>query len=221
MRQAGRDVWTPVAGVMAAVTFVVGALLLFNMPDSSHSDARLIAWYADHGHQVANVVGVYVLAFCGLFLLWFASRLRDRLRPAEGGGRTLANVAFAGGVLFVGMLWLGASSLAAISGGELFGNAPPLRTADLSRFSPGYAAILIFAMFGAIALIGATSLLIMRSALLPRWLGRLGFVACFALLFAAVFLPMIALPIWLLAASVALFRTPALEGASVVPAPAT
>src|SRR4051794_34155966 len=50
MHQPRRDLWTPIAGVLAAVTFVVGLILVSHSPDNSDSDAQVVAWYADHGH---------------------------------------------------------------------------------------------------------------------------------------------------------------------------
>jgi hypothetical protein len=223
MRQARRDVWTPVAGVLAAVTFVAGVILSSASPDSKDSDAKVLAWYASHGHRLANIIGAYLLAFCGLFLLWFVSGLRQRLRAAEGPGGRLANVALGGGVLLVGLLWVGAAALVAISGAESFGGSPALKSADLARFLPqiGFPAILVFAMFGAIALIDATSIVILRTGVLPRWLAWLGFVCAVVLLFGALFIPMIALPIWLLAASFILFRLRSVEAepVAVIPTP--
>jgi len=210
MQQARRDLWTPIAGVLAAVTFVVGLILVSNSPDNNDTDAQVVAWYADHGHRLSVLIGAYFLAFCGLFLLWFASGLRQRLRAAEGPGGRLANVALGGAILFVGMLWVGAAALAAIPGAESLGDSTPLRVADIARFVPsiGFGAILLFGAFGAIALIDATSIVAMRSGSLPNWFAWLGFVAAVVLLFAVIFLPMIALPIWLLAASYVFFRQP-------------
>jgi MFS family permease len=205
-----RDFWTPTAGILAAITFVVGLAMSANSPDSDDTDAQIISWYADHGHRVGVIVGAFVLAFCGLFLLWFAAGLRQRLRLAEGPDGRLANVALGGAVLLVALLWVGAAAFAAVPGGVSLGGATELSNADVARFVPsaGFASILIFGMFGAIALIDATSIVIMRTGVLPRWLGWLGFVCGVVLLFAVVFLPVIALPIWLIAASIVLYRQP-------------
>jgi len=221
MQSPRRDIWTPAAGVIAALTFIAGVLLSSASPDSKDSDAKVIAWYADHGHRLVNIIGAYLLAFCGLFFLWFVSGLRQRLRAAEGPGGRLASVALGGGVLFVGMLWVGAAALVAISGGESFGGVPLLKNADLARFLPqiGFPAILVFAAFGAIALIDATSIVIIRTGVLPRWFAWLGFVCTVVLLFGAIFIPMIALPIWLVAASVILFRLPSIEAEPVTAIP--
>jgi hypothetical protein len=210
MQQPRRDLWTPIAGVVAAVTFVIGLILVSNSPDNNDTDAQVVAWYTDHGHRLAVLIGAYFLAFCGLFFLWFAAGLRQRLRAAEGPGGRLANIALGGAVLFVSMLWVGAAALAAIPGAESLGDSTALRVADIARFVPsiGFGAILIFGAFGAIALIDATSIVAMRSGSLPNWFAWLGFVAAVVLLFGLVFLPMVALPIWLLAASYVFFRQP-------------
>jgi hypothetical protein len=221
MQQPRRDKWTPVAGVLAAVTFVVGLIFVSDSPDSGDTDAQVLAWYADHGHRVGIIVGAFLLAFCGLFFLWFASGLRQRLRAAEGPGGRLANVALGGAILFVGMLWGGGAALASIPASQSFGDSPPLKVADVARFLPsaGFGAILLFSAFGAIALIDATSIVTLRTGILPRWFAWLGFVATIVLLFGVLFIPMIALPIWLLAGSVILFRLPRAEAEPVALAP--
>jgi hypothetical protein len=221
MQQPRRDRWTPIAGVLAAVTFVVGLIFVADSPDSGDTDAQVLAWYADHGHRVGIIVGAFLLAFCGLFFLWYASGLRQRLRAAEGPGGRLANVALGGAILFVGMLWVGGAALASIPAAQSFGGSPPLKVADVARFLPsvGFGAILLFSAFGAIALIDATSIVILRTGILPKWFAWLGFVATIVLLFGVLFIPMIALPIWLLVGSVILFRLPSLEAEPVVLVP--
>ena len=221
MQQARRDIWTPAAGALAAVTFVVGLLFIADSPDDNDTDAQILAWYGDHGHRVGIVVGAFLLAFCGLFFLWFAGGLRQRLRAAEGPGGRLTHIAFGGAVVFVAMLWIGAAALAAVPAGQELGNLPPLQTADIARYlgSVGFGSILLFGAFGAIALIDAVSIVIRRTGILPMWLAYLGFVAAVVLLFAVVFIPIVALPIWVLATSVVLFRLPSVEAEPVVVVP--
>jgi hypothetical protein len=203
-----RDFWTPTAGIIAAITFIVGVLMVSNSPDSDDNNAQIISWYADHGHRVTVIVGAFILAFCGLFLLWFAAGLRQRLRAAEGPEGRLSNVALGGAVLCIGMFWAGSSLLAAIPAGESLGGASALTVSDVGRYLPqaGFGAILLFSMFGAIALIDATSVVIWRTGVLPRWLAWLGFICGVVLLFGVIFLPMIALPVWLIAMSIVLYR---------------
>jgi hypothetical protein len=222
MQAPRRDFWTPAAGVAAAITFVIGLAFAANSPNSDDTDAKVLAWYADHGHRVGVIVGAFLLAFFGLFLLWFAAGLRERLRAAEGAGGRLSNIAFAGAVLCVAAVWSGGAALAAVPAGQSLGGSP-LSNADVARFVPsaGFGAILLFGMFGAIALIDAVSIVIFRTAVLPRWLGWLGFVCAIVLLFGIAFFPVIALPIWLIAASIVLFRTTSSEAEPATPAAAS
>ncbi|HEY8779093.1 MAG TPA: hypothetical protein VIL93_04825 [Solirubrobacterales bacterium] len=99
MQTPRRDLWTPLAGFAAALTFIFGVANVANSPDSDDSNAKVLAWYAKHSHRVGVIVGLFVLMFFGLFLLWFASGLRERLRAAEGPGGRLANVSFGGAIL--------------------------------------------------------------------------------------------------------------------------
>lgn len=209
MQTQRSDFWTPLAGIAAAVTFFVGVIVTTNSPDTDDSNAKVLAWYADHGHRVGVIVGAFILAFFGLFLLWFTAGVRERLRAAEGPGGRLGDVALGGGILCVASVWVGAAALAAIPAGVSLGGSPQLTDADLARFLPsaGFGAILLFGMFGAIALIDAVSIVIWRTGALPRWLAWLGFVCGVLLLFGVVFVPMIALPIWLIAISVVLLRS--------------
>jgi len=220
MQTARREPFTLIAGIAAALTFLVGVAMSANSPDSDASDATVLAWYAKHSHRVGVIVGLFVLMFFGLFMLWFASGLRERLRAAEGPSGRLANVAFGGALPLVALLWVGAFALAAVPAGISIGGEPTLTTADVPRFLPqaGFGAILVGGMFGAVALIEASSVVIMRSNTLPRWLAYLGFVCGIALLFGAFFLPIIAFPIWLVAASIGLNRAPSGETVGTAPA---
>jgi hypothetical protein len=219
MSGSRRELWTPFAGLAAAVTFVVGVALAASGPSSNASNAKVLAWYADHSHRTEVIVGAYVLMFFGLFLLWFAAGLRDRLRAAGSTHGRLANVALGGAVLCVGLVWVGAFALAAIPAGQAFGSEPAISSPDVARFLPqlGFGAILVGGMFGAIAMIDAVSIVAMRTGALPRWLVWLGFACGVVLLFGAAFLPMLALPIWLIATSIVLFRraTPETKPATV------
>jgi hypothetical protein len=215
-----RELWTPIAGIAAAVTFVVGVAMAANSPDSDSSDLKVLAWYAKHSHRVGVIVGVFVLMFFCLFLLWFAAGLRNRLRAAEGPDGRLANVSFGGALLCVALVWTGAFALAAVPAGISLGSEPAIRTADVARFLPqmGFGSILVGGMFGAIGMIDAASIVALRTGVLPRWLAYLGFVCGVALLFGSVFLPIIALPIWLIAAGVVLLRARPTEPAPAAPA---
>jgi hypothetical protein len=221
MQTPRRDIWTPLAGFAAAVTFVAGIVLASDTPDDKATDAKVLSFYANHGHRVRFIIGAYLLVFFALFLIWFAAGLRQRLRGAEGPGGRLTDVALGGGVLSAVGVSAGGVALASVSAGQSFGGTP-FHTADVARYfdSFGFGMILIVGMFGAIALIDAVSIVIMRTGVLPGWLGWLGFICGLLLLFSVAFLPLIALPVWLIAASIVLWgrESPEAEAADAAPA---
>jgi hypothetical protein len=71
------------------------------------------------------------------------------------------------------------------------------------RFLPqmGFGIMLVGGGFSAIAMILPASIVTLLTGVLPPWFGYLGLVACMALLFGAFFIPMLALPIWVLIGS--------------------
>jgi hypothetical protein len=66
-------------------------------------------------------------------------------------------------------------------------------------------------MFSAIAMIDAASVLIVRTGVLPKWIGWFGFVAAVGLLFAGFFLPLVLLLLWVVFVSVTLLRRRGVE----------
>jgi hypothetical protein len=158
------------------------------------------------------IVSAYIFIAAGLLFLWFLAGLRGRLRAAEGGDGTCSALAFAAGIIFVGLLIAGALTLASVPAGISLGGADAPTNGETVNFiqSAGFGMILVGGMLSAAAMIAATSLLTMRTQVLPRWSAWLGFVAAFVLLFAVIWIPQVALLIWVIAISVVLLRSPRL-----------
>ncbi len=91
--------------------------------------------------------------------------------------------------------------------------------AGVARFLPslGYGTILIVGGLSAAAAITAISGDWKRTGAMPNWLCWLGFVCAFILLAGVMFIPMIALVVWALAAGVALL-TRSSPAATLLPA---
>jgi hypothetical protein len=103
----------------------------------------------------------------------------------------------------------GGATIAAVAGAIEFRDAP-ITDQDLVRTLPqmGYAMVLLGGGFAALVLVLTTSIISLQTGVLPQWLAWLGIVAAIILLFAVIFLPMIALVIWVLCvAGVLLMRT--------------
>jgi hypothetical protein len=206
MSKSGWERWGPIAGIAFVVLFVVGVSLI-NTPESDEPLAKFKEFYDDAGNRAQVIISAYLLILSGIFFLWFLASLRVRLLSAEHPPGRLTSIAFAGGIVFVSMLIAAASVGAFIAGEISFGDVENINP-ELMRVIPDlqYPLLLIGGMFGAIAMIDAASVLIVRTGTLPRWIGWFGFVAAVGLLFAGFFLPIILLLLWVLFVSIALLR---------------
>ncbi|MGI8926124.1 MAG: hypothetical protein ACR2HN_05680 [Tepidiformaceae bacterium] len=199
-----------IAGLLFAVLLVVGLLLANgDSPSPDEPDAAHTEWWSDSGNQANALIGGYLTVLAGLAFLAFMTQVRARLLAREGGAGSLATAAFGSGVVFVALLTGGVLAMVTTAGAVKFGDAP-VPGADILRILPqlGFGMILIGGGLTAAFSIAAVSWSILRTGVFARWLAWLGFVCAILLLFGVFFIPMIALPIWALAASVELWRRP-------------
>jgi hypothetical protein len=203
--------WAPVAGIVFVVLFVAGTSLN-NLPSTDEHTTTIANYYNDKSNRAQIIIGSYLLVLAGVFFFWFLASLRVKLLAAEGAPGRLTSIVFGGGLVFVALLMAAAGSLMTVAADITFGGDQFL-DADSARFLPqlAYPLLLIGGMFAAIAMIDAASVLIVRTGVLPRWIGWFGFVAAIVLLFAALFLPVVALLLWVFFVSFALLRAPAEE----------
>jgi hypothetical protein len=198
--------WGPIAGIAFVVLFVVG-LLMNNLPSADDSAIKIANYYNDGGKRAVIIIASYLLWLAGLFFFWFVASLRTRLLAVEGVPGRLTSIAFGGGLVFIGMLFAAAACFASIAGDITFGSEK-FASVEGARYLPelGYPFLAIGAMFAAIAMIDAASILIVRTNVLPKWIGYFGFFAAVALLFGGFFIPMLAFVLWVLFMSVAMMR---------------
>jgi hypothetical protein len=196
----------PIGGIVFAVLFIVG-MSLFNLPSADDSAKKIADYYNDGGNRAQVIIASYLLWFAGLFFIWFLASLHTRLRAVEGEPGRLSSIAFGGGLVFVAMLMVAAACFASVAGDISFGGEDFV-SVDGARFLPelGYPILLIGGGFAAIAMIDAASVLIVRTGMLPKWIGYFGYFAAVALLAAVIFLPLIVLPLWVVFVSVAMLR---------------
>lgn len=109
-----------------------------------------------------------------------------------------------GAILVAGSILAGAAGFGAVASGAMFQDVPI--DAGVARFflHLGYLSILVAGGLAAAMTIAAASASLWRSASLPRWLAIFGFLCAIALLFAVVFFPMAALPLWALIVGIVL-----------------
>lgn len=199
----------PFTGVLFVVLYVA-AWMVMRTPSDTDSPSTAAAYYTDSNHRVMMIVSAYLFIAAAFTLLGFFVSLRGRLIGAEGGDAPLTTLAFGSGAVAVALMIAGAMAAASVPGAVAFGSLDAPADGDLTRFIQqiGFGMILVGAMLAAAVAIAASSLVTLRTGALPAWTAWLGFVAAVVLLFAVVWLPQVALLIWVLAVGLAL-RAPA------------
>ena len=119
------DRWAPLAGVLSVACSLVGVLFVLNQPQDKDSNAKIVAYFAQHSHQVRGVVGFFVFFAGILFLLAFLGSLRERLLAAEGEPGRLTALAFGAGIASL-PLW-GVSMLLAYAASFASGESSSFR----------------------------------------------------------------------------------------------
>ena len=198
------------SGIIFVVLLIVGGGLLLDSPESKDPDAVWLNYLNDDSNLVQNLIGAYILLVAAFAFVIFLVVLARNLRLASSGDDILPAIAFVGGVLFVASLLAAIAGLAAVPANIKFGDDAPIPSPDFAKNiqAVGFVALLIGGAFSAFVMIVATSVIILRTHLFAEWVAMLGFLAAILLIFAALFIPLIALPIWVLVVSGALARRP-------------
>ena len=202
--------WFALSGPVGAVLLAIGIVLAGSTPSDHASGATVLEHYKDKQGQL--LASAFILMIAGALILVFAAYLRARLRDNSPIGDTAALAAFGGGVALaiatfdgvkdtIGLLTaVDAKDPAAASIMNMTGQASwPLIT--------GAAAVFLF----------GAGLAILRTRVLPRWLGWVALVVgVISILGPGGFLGFFITPFWILVAGILLFRAEPAEG----PAPA-
>lgn len=202
--------WGPLSGVAYAVLFLVG--ILAGGEGAGDSPEEHVAYYSDAGNRAKEFAIFFLLVAAGLAFLWFLAGLRGILVRAEGEVARWTALAYGAGIASTA-LFLGAAALfvapAGSAGEESFRQVDPSAANIVGN--AGYAMFVCSIMVAGM-LVLATSIVAMRTLVLPRWLGIAGFVVAPLLLLAVFFVPAFLWLAWVLAVSVVLIlRTARVE----------
>jgi hypothetical protein len=191
------------AGAVAALLWIVSLFVLEgagNPADPSAGD-EIAEFYRDDRTAILIAATLHVLG--GFLFLWFVAALASVL-DAGGSPAWLTRAAVIGGTA-------GGAMMLAMTGGQSTG-----ATTDVELLTPDTAIVFwrlahgffVAAEIALAVFLGALSILALRRLVLPRWLGWFGLAITILLLIppigwaALLFL----LPLWLIAASVILWR---------------
>ena len=133
----------------------------------------------------------------------FVTHLRSVLRIAQGG--ILPNVVFGAGVIYSALMMASGVTFAAVAYAVALRDAP-VSNPDLVRVLPEMAwmFLLMGGGFAGILLVLVTCIVSFQTGVLPRWLAWLGIVVAIALLFDVIYVNILPLLLWVLAASIVL-----------------
>jgi hypothetical protein len=207
------------AGIVFAVLYVVGILMLTTQPDKADDKpykdnptklaALYRAYYNDSGHRTTIVIGAFVVIAAALAFVVFGNDLRERL--VAHGASTSGTLALAGTIIFATVTAVGAIAVGWIPGSKMFGDSP-IPLGELNYLAPqlGFGIILLPGGAAAALTLVAGGFGGARSRALPAWLGWAGVVIGVALFFiAAFFVPLVLLVLWVLIAGIVMLRRPA------------
>jgi hypothetical protein len=188
---------------LTGALFVVLVLVAFiglggDTPDGDASAQKVVSFYSDN--ETKELIAAVVLSLGSVSLLFFSSTLRDRFRAAVIGPSALPGFAFGAGVLAAGGFLAAAGVHFALA--DYAEDVQPAAAQALNALDSDF--FLPFAT-GVAALVLASSLLAIRTKLLPPWLGWVG-ILLFIVSFTPVgFIGFGLSGIWIIVASVLLY----------------
>ena len=194
----------PLTGVLFTVFIVVGFVVGGETPDANASAAEILDHYKDRGPDF--FVALTALLFASVTLLFFAGALRRHF--AATGPDWLAGVVFGGAIVLAAGLGIFLSSQIALAEAADNGQEASLQALnilDQNNFGP--------VIVGLATMYLASAWHILASRSLPVWIGWLALLLGIVSVAGPLgFVAFLAFPIWVLIASIALFRrtTPAL-----------
>ena len=201
---------TPRAAGVAGVVFSVllGASLTMVTLASPSNPARVGSWLHETTRRESVSTALNLVPFAGIAFLWFIGVVRDRIGQRED--RFFATVFLGSGLLFVAMLF----AASALAGGLIddallrAGSSTGPAVLALGRRVTGLL-LNTYGMRMAAVFTFSTSMIILRTEALPRWLALTGFGAGLVLFAGIELSPWVELlfPSWILLVSIEILRS--------------
>jgi hypothetical protein len=165
--------FAPLTGVAFLILAVVAFVIPGDTPSSDDSTAKVVAYWKDNDTE--QMISATLVALAALALIWFGGSLRRVIVRAEGGDGRLAALAFAGTVV-AGVGLLAFASFAFVAA-DTVGDVPGQVTQTLGILSDEFFFPLAA---GFVLMLLASGLAIVRTAVLPAWLGWLAILLAIA-----------------------------------------
>lgn len=163
--ERSNDWLAPLTGVAFVVVGIVGFVIAGEEPPSADEPTReIVEFYVDNKDSIQ--ISAFVGAAAGLLLIFFGAHLRKVLHAAAGPGESTSLVAFVGLVLVALGFAIDSTISYAIS--EAAEDVDPTAVQALQALWDND---FIPIMLGVLAFLWGTGLSVIRSGVLPKWLG--------------------------------------------------
>jgi hypothetical protein len=205
----GTRLRTPRAAAVAGIVFslLLGLALVLIAVSVPSDPATAGDWLTNSSRRASIALALNLVPFAGIAFLWFIGVVRDRIGQRED--RFFASVFLGSGLLFVVMLFIAA----AFAGGliadmSVRSAAPGPDTLAVGRHVTGLL-LHVYALRMAAVFTMSTATITLRTAVIPRWIGMLGFAIAVVLLVSVGLSPWVDLlfPAWILLLSADILRT--------------
>ncbi|MGH3493936.1 MAG: hypothetical protein ACRDQ1_11965 [Sciscionella sp.] len=205
--------WEPFAGI-AYIVFFAASVLVSNPPADNASDQAWIARYSGHSEQVRHLATALLLLLAGLALMSFLVGLWRRIGEVHPAGPP-SRLPIAAASAAAALMGAGGMVMGYISGGELLGHYP-LPSVDLLRMSNdlGFALAGVAGSWAAGVAVATLSVQGHAAGVFGTKMRAAGIVTAVALLLSMLFVPILALLAWVLAASISWIRSTPSAGSS-------
>jgi MFS family permease len=188
--------WGVALGIVGVALWAVGFAFGSQSPDTDSKDSsKITSWFASSSHQNSQIFAFFVFLAGTLCFIAFLTALRERLAEAEGPQPRVSQLAFGAGLVSAAF-WILSVVLLTGPAFEASDNASFV-TADSYRVlgTMGYTSWVSATVVGAVV-VWATSAVVLRTRILPRWWGWLGIPIGVIQLAAIVFFPILLFWVW-------------------------
>jgi hypothetical protein len=182
-----------IVGAVGALVFLVGFFLLSAIPGGGETDAAdFQEFYVEDEDTVIGIVAMYLLTLGVLGMLWWLRAMRDLLVAAS------ARYAFGAAVGGFALVLAGAAVMIGPSGVQQFGDGEFVgENVAHAMAQAGWAAILVGGALSLGAALAGFALAGRETRAMASWLWIAGIVAAVLQLAAVVWVPSLAVPLWI------------------------
>jgi hypothetical protein len=195
----------PYSGI-AFVVFFIASVVVSNVPKDTASDHAWLAAYATHAKQAGHLATGVLLVLAALSLMTLLTHLWTQVAEARDPRAASPLPVVAAGVS-AACIAVGGVLMAVASGSALLGSQP-IPGADVLRLGndAGFAMVSVAGMLAAALSIGCLSVQARAAGIFGTRFTRFSVAVAIVLLASVAFLPIVALLVWLVAATVTLTR---------------